>query len=82
MLNASKHGVLKHNFVNIIIIIEEKELLKKIKHLFSNNINYNRLIIVKTFLYLFSYIYSINRFFTQKLIIIVRIILLKVSLNC
>ena len=79
--NSSKYDVLKHSFINIIIIIEKKELLKRIKHFFSNNVNYNYLIIIKTLLYLFLYIYLINTFLTQKSITIIYIILLKVLLN-
>ena len=62
--NSSKHDTLKYNFINILIIIEKEELINKIKYRMLNNFNYNRLIIIKTSLYLFLNINTIITFLT------------------
>ena len=62
--NSSKYDILKYNFIDIFIIIEEKELINKIKNRVLNSFNYNRLIIIKIFLYLFLDINIIIAFFT------------------
>ena len=41
MANSSKYNILKYNFINIFIIIEEKELINKLKYRVLNNFNYN-----------------------------------------
>ena len=72
---------MKYDFINILIIIEEEELINKIKYRVLNNFNYNRLIIIKIFLYLFLNIDIIIAFFTQKSITIIDIILFIIILN-
>ena len=52
-MNSLKHGILKYNFIDIFIIIEKEELINKIKYRVLNNFNYNRLIIIKIFLFFF-----------------------------
>ena len=61
--NSSKYDILKYNFIDIFIIIEEKELINKIKNRVLNSFNYNYLIIIKTLLYLFLDIDIIIAFF-------------------
>ena len=51
--NFSEYDILKYNLIGIFIIIEEKELINKIRYRVLNNFIYNYLIIVKIFLYLF-----------------------------
>ena len=60
--NSLKHDILKYNFIDIFIVIEKEELINKIKYRVLNNFNYNRLIIIKTFLYLFLSINAIIAF--------------------
>ena len=63
-MNFSKYDILKYNLINILIIIEKKELINKIKYRVLNNFNYNRLIIIKISSHLFSNIDVIITFFT------------------
>ena len=51
------------------------------KYRVLNNFNYNRLIIIKTFLYLFLNIDIMTAFFTQKSIATIDIILFIIILN-
>ena len=46
ILNSSYNGVLKYRFINIIVIIEKKELIIKLKYNVLNNVNYNNLIVI------------------------------------
>ena len=77
----SEHDILKHSFIDIFIIIEKEELINKIKYRVLNNFIYNRLIIIKIFLYLFLNIDIMIAFLTQKSITIIDIILFIIILN-
>ena len=61
--------------------MEKEELVNKIKYRILNNYNYNCLIIIKTFLYLFLNINAIITFFTEKSITTIDIILFIIILN-
>ena len=80
-MDFSKYDILKYNLIDIFIIIEEKKLINKIKYRVLNNFNCNRLIIIKTFLYLVLNINIIIAFLTQKSIAIIDIILFIIILN-
>ena len=79
--NFSKYDILKYNFIDIFIIIKKEELINKIKYRVLNNFIYNRLIIIKIFLYLFLNIDIMIAFLTQKSITIIDIILFIIILN-
>ena len=82
MSNFSKYDILKYSFINIIIIIEEKELINKIKYRLINRVNRNRLIIVESFSHLFLDIRVMILFFAYKSIATFRIMLFIIFLNC
>ena len=81
IINSSKYDILKYNLIDILTIIEKKELINKIKYRALNNFNYNYLIIIKIFSHLFLNIDIIITFFTQKSITIIDIILFIIILN-
>ena len=44
--NPSYNDILKYRFIDIIIIIEKKDLIIKLKYNVLNSVNYNDLIII------------------------------------
>ena len=78
----SKYDILKYNFINIIIIIEKKKLINKIKHYLINHVNRNRLIVIKNPSHFFLNIRIITLFLAYKLITTLHIILFIIFLNC
>ena len=78
--NSTQHDVLKHNLVDIIIVIQKEELIISIKNDVSNCLRSSDLIDIKSRLYLISSIDLIALFLAEKSIAIVIIILLVVLL--